>query len=96
MRANIFGGVLGVALLAAGCGAPVENPETETAPLSTREDALPACNGEAYERAFYSDASKTNQVGGWECWCGSSSAYIWGRTTAFSEYLYVNQCRVQP
>ena len=95
MRANIIGGVLGVAFMAVGCGAPIETQEPESA-MSTREDALPACNGQAYERAFYSDASMTNQVGGWDCWCGSSSAYTWGRTTSFSEYLYISECRVQP
>jgi hypothetical protein len=92
MRANIIGGVLGLALLAAGCGAPVETEANEPQDLSTREDALPACNGEAYERAFYSDATKTKQVGGWECSCGQSSAYIWGKTTAYSEYLYSSSC----
>jgi hypothetical protein len=33
-----------------------------------------------------------NLVGSWICTCGSSSAYVYGRTTSYYVYEYINYC----
>jgi hypothetical protein len=89
----IIGALLAVGLLAAGCGG-VDVPVEEQSNLGTRKDELPACNGEAFERVFYSDAALTNEVGWWYCYCGESTAYVYGQwqSAPYSQYTYVEQC----
>lgn len=92
MHAKILGGVLLMTgLFSVGCGGPEMQTE-EQSTLETRKDELPACGGQEYERSFYSEPEHINLVGTWMCTCGSSSAYIYGRTTAYSVYEYINYC----
>ena len=93
MQAKLFIGsaLLAVGLLS-GCGGAEAGLEEESVPLESREDSLPACNGREYERIFYSEPEKINEVGWWYCYCGDSSAWVYGRTTGYSSYTYQNYC----
>lgn len=91
MRVKLLGGMLLAGLFSVGCGGPVMEGE-ETSNLATRQDELPACNGQEYERDFYSEPEHINLVGSWICTCGDSSAYIYGKTTSYYEYTYRNTC----
>jgi hypothetical protein len=86
-----MGSVLLAGLLS-GCGGAVVDEGAEPSTLESREDALPSCNGQDYERIFYSEPEKINEVGWWYCYCGDSSAWIYGRTTAYSSYTYKTYC----
>jgi hypothetical protein len=88
---RLMGSALLVAGLLSGCGGAVADTE-EPAHLESREDALPSCNGQSYERIFYSEPEKINEVGAWYCYCGDSSAWMYGKTTAYSSYTYRNYC----
>ncbi|NTX08253.1 MULTISPECIES: hypothetical protein [Myxococcus] len=82
MQAGRFvsGALLAVGLMLAGCGgAAVE--DTEAQDLTSREDAVPNCNGIAYDREYYSDASYSTLVGTRSCDCSNYGQ--WGRVTAF-------------
>lgn len=80
---NFIGSALLVAgMVLAGCGGTQAEP-TEQDHLSTSEDALPNCTGQNYEITYYSDASKTTEVGVRGCDC--SNYYRWGVTSAFSD-----------
>lgn len=89
MRKSLMGGLFAIGLLA-GCGG-VEDLGQEPQ-LETREDALPACGGKSFSRSYYSEPEMINEVGGWECDCSSSSAYVWGRTTAYHQDYGVTYC----
>jgi hypothetical protein len=92
MQAKRFiGSALVLAGLVSGCGGAGADMQEEST-LESREDALPACGGRQYERIFYSEPEMINEVGWWYCECSSSSAYIYGRTTAYSAYTYNNYC----
>lgn len=92
MRVKVFGGLLLMTgLLSVGCGGAEVETEAQSN-LETRKDELPACGGQEYERNFYSEPEHINQVGTWICSCGSSSAYVYGRTTAYYDYTYINYC----
>lgn len=87
--------LLGSVLLAgvlSGCGGAVVDEGAEPSALESREDALPACRNEDYERIFYREPEMINEVGWWYCFCGQSSASVHGRTTAFSAYTYRTSC----
>jgi len=87
--------LLGSVLLAgvlSGCGGAVVDEGAEPSALESREDALPACRGQAYELIFYNEPEMINEVGWWNCYCGQSSAWIYGRSTAFSAYSYRTFC----
>lgn len=88
---RFLGSALLLAGLLSGCGG-AEADMQEASNLESREDALPACGGRQYERIFYSEPEKINEVGWWYCDCGSSSAYVAGRTTAYSSYTYNSAC----
>ncbi|NOK16516.1 hypothetical protein [Corallococcus carmarthensis] len=90
MRMAIMAGLMATGLLA-GCGGTEVQPD-EQQTLATREDALPACGGKAFSRFYYSEPEMINEVGGWECDCSSSSAYVWGRTTAYHQDIGVTYC----
>lgn len=94
MRVKFIGGLLVTGLLAVGCGGT--EPAQEESTLNTRQDELPACGGMSYERVFYKEPEMINEVGWWYCDCGSSSAYIFGKTTAYSQYTYQNYCPSYP
>ena len=94
MRANIIGGLLVTGLLMAGCGGT--EPVQEESSLNTRKDELPACGGMEYERIFYKEPEMITEIGWWYCMCGSSSAYIYGKTPAYSVYTYENYCPPYP
>ncbi|PTL83056.1 hypothetical protein [Vitiosangium sp. GDMCC 1.1324] len=96
MRAKFMGGmVLMAGLLSVGCGGAVANVE-EQSDLGTREDALPACGGQQYERIFYAEPEHITEIGTWLCFCGDSSAYVYGRSSAYYEYTYKSYCAAAP
>ncbi|WP_164018138.1 hypothetical protein [Pyxidicoccus trucidator] len=88
---RLLGSVL-LAGLMSGCGGAVADESAETAALESREDALPSCNGQDYERIFYREPEKLTEVGAWYCFCGDNSVWTNGRTSAYSEYTYRNYC----
>ncbi|WNG33699.1 hypothetical protein F0U61_08700 [Archangium violaceum] len=84
MRASIIGGLLATALMAVGCGAPME--EEEGVQLSTQEAAIPDCSGSADSlRTYYSDASYTTKIGARGCSCGLWVS--WGRTSSYHQFI---------
>lgn len=85
MRASISGGLLTMALMAVGCGAPIEQEEGPD--LSTQEAPIPDCSGSPDSLVTYwSDATYTVQIGGRGCHCGWWES--WGRTSAYKQYVY--------
>ncbi|WNG51132.1 hypothetical protein F0U60_48650 [Archangium minus] len=92
MRAKCIGGVLlMVGLLSAGCGGTEVDVGAQS-DLATREDALPSCQNEDYELVFYSEPELINEVGRWVCICGWDRINTYGRTSAYSDYRYINEC----
>ncbi len=93
---TVMGGVLLAAgLLSAGCGGtPVD--ATEQSPLSTREDALPACNGEAFYYDYYKDAALTQYAGSGWCDCGDSTMWLSGSMTRYKDVIYESACFAAP
>ncbi len=91
MRAKLIGSALLVSGLLSGCGGTVADAEEPTR-VESREDALPSCNGQEYERIFYKEPEKLTEIGWWSCFCGDSSVWTAGRTSAYSEYLYKYAC----
>lgn len=86
MRASIFGGLLTMALMTVGCGAPIEQPQEGSEP-ATQEAPLPDCSNSPDSLVTYwSDASYSEQIGGRGCHCGWWES--WGRTSAYRQYLY--------
>ncbi|MCP3168189.1 hypothetical protein [Myxococcus qinghaiensis] len=84
MRKSIIGGVLAVGMLA-GCGGV---DAVDEAPLGTREDALPFCEGFSFV-TYYSDATYSVQVGHGDCSCGHTLRVV-GQKTDFAVYLPEN------
>jgi len=84
--------VLAAGLLVAGCGG-VDLPVQEQSTLETREDALPSCNGQEFERVFYSDAAHNNVMGGWFCYCGDDTVWAYGNwRSPYYEDFNVQEC----
>ncbi|WNG44177.1 hypothetical protein F0U60_08720 [Archangium minus] len=84
MRASIIGGLLATALMAVGCGAPMEQEE-EGVQLSTQEAAFPDCSGSSDSLiVYYSDASYTTEIGARGCSCGLWAS--WGKTSTYRQY----------
>ncbi len=74
----IAGGLLAAGLLATGCGG-ADATMDEPSNLATREDALPPCDGDRqYDHVTYSDATYTTVTGGWHCYCGEGSGWVYG------------------
>lgn len=81
MRAGKFmGSALVAGLMLVGCGGP-QVEEADARELASREDDIPACQGESYEFEYYSDASLMTMVGSRGCSCGVWAR--WGRVTEF-------------
>ncbi|MFP2928660.1 hypothetical protein ACLESO_26385 [Pyxidicoccus sp. 3LG] len=89
------GSALLVAGLLAGCGGAGADTQ-DTSQLVSRDDALPSCGGQEYERVFYSEPEMLNEIGGWLCFCGDNSVLAYGRTSRYSQYLYQNTCAAPP
>ncbi|MFB1478918.1 hypothetical protein [Corallococcus sp. RDP092CA] len=85
MRSIILGGLLATALMAAGCGGPME--EEEAAELATQEAPLPDCSNvpNADLRRYYNDAAHSQLIGEFGCYCGG--LYNWGGRSVYSEYI---------
>jgi hypothetical protein len=84
--------VLAAGLLAAGCGG-VDISVEEQSTLATRKDALPSCDGLAFERVFYSDASLTQVTGHWFCYCGDNTVWAYGNwRSPYSQDFNVQEC----
>lgn len=82
MRASIFGGLVAMALMAVGCGAPVE--QEEGTDLATQEAAIPDCSGSPDTLiTYWRDATYSEQIGGRGCHCGWWES--WGKTSAYSQ-----------
>ncbi|RYZ34266.1 MAG: hypothetical protein EOO71_39550 [Myxococcaceae bacterium] len=81
MRVTIIAGLMAVGLLA-GCGG-VENAVDEQDTLATREDALPFCGNQEFDRVYYAEPARTTEVGGWRCICDVSSPLQWGAKTGY-------------
>ncbi|PTL74954.1 hypothetical protein [Vitiosangium sp. GDMCC 1.1324] len=91
-KATIGALVLASGLLTAGCGG-VDTSQDEQSSLSTREDALPSCDGQSYHRVYYSDSTYTTEIGGWYCFCGDNSAHIYGRLVGpYIQDLNIQDC----
>ncbi|NOK15450.1 hypothetical protein [Corallococcus carmarthensis] len=87
MRASIVGGLAAMALMAVGCGAPVEQEEGPD--LASQEATIPDCSGSPDSLIMYfKDASYSEQIGGRGCHCGWWES--WGRTSTFQQYI--NEC----
>jgi hypothetical protein len=84
------GVLLAVGLSVAGCGG-VEPAVDEQSTLATRKDQLPSCDPDiSYTRIFYSDAMHFWAVGRWECYCGESSAWVYGQWNGAPYYQDFN------
>ncbi|RKH38658.1 hypothetical protein [Corallococcus sicarius] len=90
MKKQLMAVLMGVGLLA-GCGG-VEADVDAPVDLATREDELPACGHQSYERVFYSEPEKINEVGWWICGCDSNTAWVYGKTTAYSTTFGATAC----
>ncbi|MFP2904388.1 hypothetical protein ACLESD_04900 [Pyxidicoccus sp. 3LFB2] len=85
MRASIFGGLLATALMAVGCGAPME--QEEESHLSSQEAPIPDCSNSPDSLInFYSDPGYTNQVGARGCYCGSWVS--WGYMSTYRQNVW--------
>lgn len=88
MRATILGVLATMAVMAVGCGAPVE-PQEENSNLATQSAPIPDCSGSPDTLiTYWSDATYTVQIGGRGCYCGSWES--WGKTSIYSQH--VNDC----
>ena len=85
MRASIFGGLVTMALMAVGCGAPIEQEEKSN--LTTQEAPIPDCSNSPDSLVtFWSDATYSEQIGGRGCHCGWWEN--WGKTSSYRQNLY--------
>ena len=82
MRTFLIGGLLA---LAVGCGGPMEQENEPN--LATQEAPLPDCSNEpnANLYRYYSDATHTQLIGEWGCYCGG--LFVWGSRSVYSEYI---------
>jgi hypothetical protein len=84
MRASIFGGLLTMALVAVGCGAPTEQEEEST--LATQEAAIPDCSSSPdFLTTYWKDATYSEQIGGRGCHCGWWES--WGKTSVYTQVI---------
>ncbi|MFP2924030.1 hypothetical protein ACLESO_02195 [Pyxidicoccus sp. 3LG] len=87
MRAGILGGLLAVGLMM-GCGGAVEESTPEAG--STSEAAIPCrdITGRDYVITYYSDATKTTEVGKLECGCRVPETVMTGTKTVYYQKVY--------
>ncbi|MBJ6759456.1 hypothetical protein JGU66_01695 [Myxococcaceae bacterium JPH2] len=89
MRKQIMGGCIVVGLLAGCGGAAVEEP-TDSSSIGARQDAVAYCSGD-FKIVYYSDASKTVEVGSTTCYC-HAPVIVRGHQTPYWSELYNESC----
>jgi hypothetical protein len=80
------------ALFLIGCGGVVETEETLETPGTTEQQLLWACRGTStWTRYWYSDSSKTNEVGREDCEC-DGTVYKYGTTRGYYSQMAGYTC----
>ncbi len=86
----VAGLLLAVGMVATGCGGTeVEETVSETE-LSSREDSIiyPCDGTQMWTYTYYSNSSKTTQVGDWRCDCDGTTR-SWGTKTSYYTFTKV-------
>lgn len=84
---TLAGGLLAVGLLSVGCGG-ADTAVDEQSNLASQKDSLPICDGRYIARHYFSDATYTERIGGYTCFCNSSIPIVYGDLSSpyFREY----------